>query len=601
MIVLAACNEDSYYLESSDKQIIISGYEINSYIATRAVSDKFDDGDKLGLFVSEIKEKVAGRRYIDNEALTCSGGNLVSENAMFYPEKDSVLNFVCYYPYSDSGIQAGSSLLPISTERDQSNESDFRKSDFKLANMSVPNGSNSVSLSFSHKLSMLDISLQPSDTAINQKVIDNSNITIERVYTNACYDVLSGEISKLTAMSGITTYGTLTRGDSTLVGRKAYIIPQDMAGCRISLSIGNDNYTCDFPKDITLQSGSAYSVIIKYSVGQGIGSISASISDWVDDGTVHTTDAVRLPNLLDLTSLKFDDSPVCKVYNSKNSMLGLLCSEYLYSSDIDCRAIVYYRNGNLRHGTVVQLLDTTGYVNGGSVSWNSDNTLAYVAGERPAFTELCIDDSGEIVSGCESDNLNSCVTEPLMVVDIRGDETTKYPVQKIGRQYWMRGTLRTTMYNDGTKIADNTITPTSKSAGYYVSDGNYFYNKAALNTLKLSPKGWRIPCESDIDMLKKYIDKACKLKGGTWETNDGTPAATNATGLDVHPVGAFWEDNGKSSYCYKDRFGFAWVMNNSDMAAAKIGLAFSYSSDDIKGFSQESDLVAVSVMCLRED
>ena len=66
-----------------------------------------------------------------------------------------------------------------------------------------------------------------------------------------------------------------------------------------------------------------------------------------------------------------------------------ICKEYLVTSEFSSQAIVAYpmkKDGSvdLSQGVVAQLLEKSGKVNGGSVSWNmEDYSLAYVDGILP--------------------------------------------------------------------------------------------------------------------------------------------------------------------------------------------------------------------------
>ncbi len=155
-----------------------------------------------------------------------------------------------------------------------------------------------------------------------------------------------------------------------------------------------------------------------------------------------------------------------------------------------------------------------------------------------------------------------------------------YQTVVIGNQEWMAEHLRTTTYNDGSKIPhvtdagvwsscitpaycfyDNT-TDTEKMKTY-----GALYNWYAVNTKKLAPDDWHVPTESDWNTLLNYlIDNGYNYDGSTtgnkvgkslasqsyWDSNgdhyDGSiglnKGSNNRTGFNAHP-GGYRHINGK--------------------------------------------------------
>jgi uncharacterized protein (TIGR02145 family) len=95
-------------------------------------------------------------------------------------------------------------------------------------------------------------------------------------------------------------------------------------------------------------------------------------------------------------------------------------------------------------------------------------------------------------------------------------DSNQYNVIKIGNQYWFKENLRTTQYNDTTRIAtglsDSEWKQTTKGA-YTVFENNpshestygKLYNGYAVVTGKLCPKGWRVPTDNDWKELESVL------------------------------------------------------------------------------------------------
>ncbi len=124
----------------------------------------------------------------------------------------------------------------------------------------------------------------------------------------------------------------------------------------------------------------------------------------------------------------------------------------------------------------------------------------------------------------------------------------------IGTQVWMVENLKVTKYNDGTQIpmiTDNTEWANLTNAAYcwygndeagYKDDYGALYNWYAVNTGKLSPKGWHVATDAEWATLINYLGgesiASGKLKeAGTLHWQDPNTEATNSSGFTGLPGG----------------------------------------------------------------
>lgn len=99
--------------------------------STKVTNTAFEKGDRMGLFATTSSGSIKGKRYIDNLALEYTeGSTLVPKKTVFYPEGDVSLDFISYHPYQTEGVAAGTPVLPVSVQIDQSNEKNRAQSDF---------------------------------------------------------------------------------------------------------------------------------------------------------------------------------------------------------------------------------------------------------------------------------------------------------------------------------------------------------------------------------------------------------------------------------------------------------------------------------------
>jgi uncharacterized protein (TIGR02145 family) len=147
--------------------------------------------------------------------------------------------------------------------------------------------------------------------------------------------------------------------------------------------------------------------------------------------------------------------------------------------------------------------------------------------------------------------LQNTVSAGGFVVDIDGN---RYNTVKIGTQIWMAENLKTTRYNDGTKIpavkdSASWMNLTTGALCYYKNDSVTYnatygplYNWYAVNTGKLAPTGWHVPTDAEWTTLTNYLGgldvAGGKLKEtGTSHWQSPNTGATNETGFTAIPAG----------------------------------------------------------------
>lgn len=126
-----------------------------------------------------------------------------------------------------------------------------------------------------------------------------------------------------------------------------------------------------------------------------------------------------------------------------------------------------------------------------------------------------------------------------------------YNTIQIGTQVWMLENLKTTHLNDGSRIPnmiDNQSWFLDQSGAFciyaaipdYSRNYGLLYNWHAVNTGKLSPKGWHIPTDAEWTVLETYLGGANvaggKIKSTQFWLSPNT-AADNYSGLSAVPAG----------------------------------------------------------------
>lgn len=143
------------------------------------------------------------------------------------------------------------------------------------------------------------------------------------------------------------------------------------------------------------------------------------------------------------------------------------------------------------------------------------------------------------------------------VTDIDGNV---YHTVVIGNYEWMAENLKTTSYNNNTKIPNITesITWTGLSNGAYCWYNNdesnaktygALYNWYAVNTGKLCPDGWRVPKDEEWKFLEGYVDTQYGIGDPVWDKSGGRG---NDAGKRLK-TNSGWSSDGNG----KDDFGFS--------------------------------------------
>jgi uncharacterized protein (TIGR02145 family) len=105
------------------------------------------------------------------------------------------------------------------------------------------------------------------------------------------------------------------------------------------------------------------------------------------------------------------------------------------------------------------------------------------------------------------------VSSGQSVKDVDGN---LYATTHVGKQEWMAENLKTTKFNDGTKIplvADKKIWSKLSSPGYCWFNNNIdkkeeygaLYNFYTVSTKKLCPVGWHVPTQAEITNLITFL------------------------------------------------------------------------------------------------
>lgn len=594
--------EETPELSSSDIPIRISTNILCTQ--TRISNNQFEVDDAIGFYVLTEAQSLSESRYIDNMCFTCTDAGLQPDEEVFYPSGSSKCDFISYYPYQETAVEANESSIKIDIKADQSSPLEYSTSDFMTAKvMGVSSSKKSVKLDFQHKLCQLNIVLQLTENDNIQEIKENATVFIDNACTKASYDFDTDTFLSTDTPRKITPNGEWVVNEVTkkLTGKKILFIPQQTSKIKISLYINGRTFSSPLPDGLLIESNTSSEIILSYDSKIGISKLEPHICEWIEGNSKDVTLKEESSNVF-ITESNFGQTGVLQVVTESNGAIAEVCKEYLLGDNIDAQAIVLYPEESKNQGIVLQLLNTNENVHGGSITWDvKSNSFTYIPGSSAPITTLYANSEGGIEFEEPANPQNVTVTEDRLI-DIRGTETLSYPIIKIGTQLWMGENLNTAKYNDGkslVKITDMTKTV----AGYFLKEDNRFYNEALVIKGTLAPKGWRIPNNEEWEKLKAYVNNtAAALKGGSrWTASTGISQANNKTGFNAQPIG-FYGKKGKensSGYDFNNEKTAYWNMANSQTTLSEICVNLIFNDNAIKG-ALHNEYSGYSIRCIKE-
>ncbi len=621
IVVLLLCVSCVNQIDSDDVEIVTGNVSISftteiSPYSTRMLNNRFTTGDEVGLYAVIANSSLNGNRYLNNISLSCTDANtLRPKSDVYYPEGDYNLDVYAYYPYQSVALESGKTTLTVSVKDNQETDEALSESDFMVAKkLNVKNGASEVALNFKHKLSKLFIQLEFEDAVSAQKALEsNPKVFAMNFYSEAVYNFATDELLHPTSLLNMTPHGNWELDGMNLIGKEFLVVPQTVDEQIVSIDIDGKIYTCSLLED-ALEKGLEYeySINVDNLVEGRMNVINATISDWGKGGVRETDSSLQLSSL-HIESLSFTSSKIYHIYH-EGMPIAEICKEYLYKDGvIDSRAIVVYPmvNGeaDLRNGLVLKLLDESGNVHGGSISWNEDtNELAYIAGNSSPILNLYVDENKNVVSTCPNMQLTFNVSS-YVLRDSRSDALREYPLVKIATQYWMGEDLHATHYVDGTLITE--ITALDGTPGYAKNSdaSHYFYAGEAVQTGLLAPAGWRIPSNLEWKKLKEYLgDNTDALKSGEWKeiAEEEYYLENGKSGFEMLPSGLYLELQTGTKLYNAGSYTAYWMTGEQSSQLHESDMVCQFSSKDtnfrmVSGKVSGKDYYhAFSVRCIKE-
>ena len=245
-VAFAACsnNESDNQVQNPDNVI-----RLNSYVGdiTRAgsnlLSSQFENAMTINVHVTD---NAAENKKTYTDAIYTSDGNgaLTTLTPQYYPASGSSVDIYAYYPSDASTATDG-----FAVGTDQSNDNAYKTCDLMYATISGMNKTNQASkntLSFAHKMAKFNVTLVAGD-GMGAEEIATAMITLKDVIYKGTFVPATGVFTAANGEVADNKSDIIVATNAGTTQHSAVVVPQDMAGKKIEIKIGEQTVEYTFP------------------------------------------------------------------------------------------------------------------------------------------------------------------------------------------------------------------------------------------------------------------------------------------------------------------------------------------------------------------
>lgn len=384
-VMSSACKKDQPIVPEAASALKFAS-TINGQIKTKAINDTWETSDAIGVFMKTgagLSNVISANKNYN----TSGDGEFkpsANDQAIYYPEDGSSVDFVAYYPFrqtltgnfyaadvSDQSIQNGIDLMYSNNARGLSKTS-------TLAN-----------LNFSHQLSKIEFTVKNGSGVAD---LNGLSTAIAGLNTKADFNIATGTLGSASAVSDIVAKTTALSGSSV---SELIVLPvEDAAGKTVTFTLPAGIFKLTLPSNTKFESGKKYTYTIELKNGGTAVpvavTLSATIANWTNvPGGAYVVDqdkdVVTPPAGEDkvLYNETFGTGTISSTARPKLGAYTNFDNKSLTFSDsfgnADMRTISTYGEGTNAHVWLPASKDATVLISGVAVSGYSKLKIRYDA------------------------------------------------------------------------------------------------------------------------------------------------------------------------------------------------------------------------------
>ena len=280
-VAFAACsnNESDNQVQNPDNAIRLNAsVGATTRAANNLLVSQFESGMAIKVHVTD---NAAENKKEYTDAIYTSDGNgaLTTATPQYYPASGSSVAIYAYYPST-----AADADFTVAADQSDAAGTGYKASDLMYSNniTGITKTSNETArtMTFTHKLAKLNVTLAAGDGMGNEE-LNNATITLKDVICKGTFTPATGAFTAANGEVAANRGNIKVAVNAGITQHSAIVVPQDMAGKKIEIKIGDQTVEYTFPAEGSTFATNTQNNIELTLKNTGI-EVKSSISAWGD-------------------------------------------------------------------------------------------------------------------------------------------------------------------------------------------------------------------------------------------------------------------------------------------------------------------------------